>query len=327
MSSIMKIKNTKISSDVWCGQTIEPGEYFEIPSSYRQRWAEDVKVFQDIANGNLVVNNIEEDITNPIEGYEYLEHEMAQDVVSVSEQIIDWDTMKTFFDNNKGAFLNYLESSNDYYLWLCFRSQKSYIPMLEKNTTEGLDFETNYKSRCNINAAVEARIRTCKYGRKQHCRFITLTTANQNNYDNTNYLDVDYADVTYTMIDINKVVTTNNTEAKETWIDWMPAFSYEVRGGSVYIPETLSGDLNLWEIHVVGAPDIPKIYGGSLEFLANPRIKWNRNSKIECNSELDPADVTYYPSMPVANKIRFIFKHPVGAQVEFQIHLNLYIDV
>jgi hypothetical protein len=246
-------------------------------------------------------------------------------VNSTQELNIDWNTLKNFFDSNLGAFLNYVELPDCYYLWLCFRSQKIFIPYLEKNTTECTDFETNYKSKCNIKEAVEARIRTCRYGRKQHCRFITLITSSQGTFDNTNYLDEDYGDVTYTMIDASRNVTTNNSEAKETWIDWMPAYSYEIRGGSVFIPETLVGDLNLWEIHVVGAPDIPRAYGGSLEFLANPRIKWNRNSQIVCNSELDPADVTYYPGIP-ANKIRFIFKHPVGAQVEFQIHLNLYLD-
>jgi hypothetical protein len=246
-------------------------------------------------------------------------------VNSTQELLANWSQIKSFFSGNRGSNLNYVDMGTYYYLWLCFRNQKIYLPNLEKSSTDGVDFETNFKSSCNVPEALESRIRTCKYGRKQHCRFITLTTADQNNYDNTNYLDIDYADVTYTMFDASKNVTTNNAEAKETWIDWMPPYSYEVRGGSVYIPETLPGDLNLWEIHVVGAPDIPKEYGGSLEFLANPRIKWNMGHKIECNSELDPADVIYYPGIP-ANKIRFIFKHPVAAQVEFQIHLNLYKD-
>ena len=325
MSSLVKVKNTKISSDVWCGQTILPGEYFEIPSSYLERWREDVKVFQDIANGNLIVNNGETDYINPVDGRKYLEDDMPQNVTVISEYIIDWTTLKNYFDSNVGAYLNYIELANSYYIWLCFRSQKMFLPDLVKNTAECIDFETNYKSKCNLKEAEESRIRTCKYGRKQHCRFITLVTSTQNSYDNTNYLDVDYGDVTYTMIDSSKNVTTNNAEAKETWIDWMPNYSYEIRGGSVYIPTELVGNLDLWEIHVVGAPEIPQEYGGSLQFLANPRIKWNRGLTIECNSELDPADVTYYPGLP-ANKIRFIFKHPVAAQVEFQIHLNLYKD-
>jgi hypothetical protein len=324
MSRITRIKNNTSQSDVWVGQRIEPGEYFEMPSSHQERWVEDVRVFQDIANARLIINDGEEDITNPIEGFEYLEHSNVESVKSVAENVVTWDIMKSFYQNNKGAYLNYVDLGQSYYIWLCFREQKLYLPSLEKGGAS--DFETNFKSLCNISQANEVRLRTCRYGRKQHCRFVSVVTASQDNFDNTDYLDVDYGDVTYTMIDASRNVTVVNSEAKETWIDWMPQYSYEVRGGSVYIPTELSGDLNAWEIHVVGAPDIPKEYGGCLNFLANPKIKWNRGAKVECNSELDPAEVTYIPGMP-ANKIRFIFKHPVGAQIEFQIHLNLYIDI
>lgn len=267
----------------------------------------------DKAELDLVVTN---HIPTPLEDF-------VQPVQCLSEASVSWAEFKTFYDSNIGSFMNYIEFSSHYYLWLCFRDQKIYVPYLSINSNDATDFETNYKALCNIKEPVESRIRTCKYGRRQHCRFITITTADQNNYDNTDYLDEDYGDVTYTMVDSERNITTTNALAKETWIDWMPNYSYEVRGGSVFIPDTLVGDLNLWEIHVVGAPDIPKEYGGSLEFLANPRIKWNTGKTIVCDSQLDPAEVPYMPGIP-ANKIRFIFKHPVGAQVEFQIHLNLY---
>jgi hypothetical protein len=246
-------------------------------------------------------------------------------VQSLAETSVTWQEYKDFYAiNSKGSYINYIDYPNYYYLWLCFREQKLFVPYLPKGTSDSLDFETNFKAQCNLAQANEVRLRTCRYGRKQHCRFVSVVTASQDNFDNTDYLDVDYGDVTYTMVDASRNVTIVDSEAKETWIDWMPNYSYEVRGGSVYIPTELSGDLNAWEIHVVGAPDIPKEYGGCLNFLANPKIKWNRGAKVECNSELDPAEATYMPGIP-ANKIRFIFKHPVGAQVEFQIHLNLYI--
>lgn len=243
----------------------------------------------------------------------------------IRDVTVDWAILKDLMANNLGVFLNHIDLGDYYYIWVNFKGNKLYLPHLVKTSVEGIEFETSYIARSNLPEASEVRLRTCRYGRRQHCRFITLVTANQNSFDNTDYLDIDYGDVTYTMLDASRNVTLVNSEAKETWIDWMPNYSYEVRGGAVYIPTTLVGDVDLWEIHVVGAPDIPKSYGGSLHFLANPRIKWNRCSKVECNSELDPAEVTYIPGIP-ANKIRFVFKHPVGAQVEFQIHLNLYIS-
>lgn len=322
MSKIVKVKNNKISSDTWVGQTIEPGEYFVIPEAYIHRWVEDIKVFTDIGNGDLIVANSSYDYINPVEGYEYLEGEIS-DVETVSELVVTWSNIKTFFQANSGSYLNYIDLDDYYYIWLCYRQQKLYIPMLTKNTSDATDFETNFKLLCNIAQAPEARLSTCRYGRKLHSRYISFYTATTDGYNNDNYLDVDQGDVTYIMIDADRNVTTNESLCKETWIDFEPQYSLEIAGGDICIPATLPGDQDAWALHVIGAPDYPVQYGGSVQFIANPKLKWAKGSTVTEDESLNPVNIDYVPEYHYT-KIRWIIKHPLGEQAEFQIHMRIY---
>ena len=69
---IIKIKNAKTASDVWVGQTIEPDEYFSIPSQTLINWQENTKVFDNVASKELVVNNGDIDFTNELEGWDWI---------------------------------------------------------------------------------------------------------------------------------------------------------------------------------------------------------------------------------------------------------------
>jgi len=321
-------------------------------------------------------------------------------ISSTGELVLTWDELKNFYTEVGGgnrSYINYVEFSEHYYVWLTFRDQKLYIPHLGKNTTEGTDFETNFKSKCNIPEAPRTRITTNQLGRKLHSRFITFMTSSKDNYDNTDWRDNPYGDLTYTMFDPEGNVTLNDSECKETWIDWMPDYDYEVAGGSLFIPpelanrvisvdnisvtgsealvsstghglrakgmitisgadqpeyngvkkvsevidedtfkypitgspEDATGTIQLeegddaWEIHAVGVPDFPAAYGGDVHFIANPRIKWMKNSHLYIDANLNPAELKYGGVMPT-NKIRFVVKHPLGAQTEFQLNLKVY---
>lgn len=72
MSRIVKVKNTKVTSDTWVGQSIGPNEYFVVPESELSKWSSNAKVFSDIGNGNLLVNNGDSDIADPTLGYQWL---------------------------------------------------------------------------------------------------------------------------------------------------------------------------------------------------------------------------------------------------------------
>lgn len=322
-------------------------------------------------------------------------------VTSIEEIILTWEEMKTYYDNlgSKLAFINFFEFEDYYYIWMTFRDQKFYLPKLFKGTPECSDFETNYKYKSNIPEAPRIRITTNQLGRRMHSRFITFETSDQDNYDNTDWKDNPYNDVTYTMVDPEGNITLDPKLCKETYIDWMPSYDYELSGGTLFIPKeldyrvisiesisisggiatantlenhylrknsmiTISGvdqdnynglkkvlatptptsftfkveDIDVdatgtsiqalegddsWEIHAVGVPDIPEIYGGNVHFIANPRIKWVKGEKLFIDAGLNPAELSYTPGMPT-NKIRFVVKHPIGARSEFQINLVVY---
>lgn len=242
---------------------------------------------------------------------------------TATEPSISWAVFKSFWDITVGAQVNYIEESDHYYMWCSYKGRILCIPQLMKDTPDAIEFEAAYKYKCNLPQALETRLSTCRYGRKMHVRYISFHTATLNGYNNDNYLDVDHGDAAYIMVDVNRNVTTDPALCKETWIDWEPLYSYEIAGGSVYIPSALPGDQDAWALHVIAAPDYPAQYGGSLEFIANPRLKWRTGGWIEEDESLNPVNVDYVPTYHFT-KLRWIIKHPVGEQAEFQIQLRIF---
>ena len=242
---------------------------------------------------------------------------------SIVSQNTTWTVLKNFITNNLGCQLNYIDNGDFYFLWCTYRGHNLYIAHLVKNTSDCTDFETTYKnSVCNIPEATQTRLSTCRFGRKLSSRYISFTTATPNGYNNNNYLGVDFGDVIYTMADVNQNVVTDYTLCTQTWIDWEPTYCYEIAGGSIFVP-TLPADLDLWALYVIAAPDYPESYGGSLAFISNPHLKWVQNQYIIEDESLNPCNVDYVPGYHFT-KVRWIIKHPIGAQVEFQINMRIF---
>ena len=59
-----KLKNNKQTASSWCGQEIQPGEYYTLLLTEEAKWASDDIVLSDIGSGDLVVNNGTADITS-----------------------------------------------------------------------------------------------------------------------------------------------------------------------------------------------------------------------------------------------------------------------
>lgn len=59
---IIALKNNKPVDDVWCGMTIQPGQYYFLEQIELNKWANDHKVIQDIVNGHLIVSDGVNDI-------------------------------------------------------------------------------------------------------------------------------------------------------------------------------------------------------------------------------------------------------------------------
>lgn len=221
--------------------------------------------------------------------------------------------------------LSHLDLGDSYFIWFDWRHMTVAVPSLPKGTTECADFEALFKPISNVSEAERVRITTNKIGRRLHDRYVNFFTASSpSSMDNTDWKDRSFGDFTYTMRDINGASTTDGALAKETWLDFEPTFDYEVSGGWVCIPDVLPGnDDDKWEIHVVGAPDIPAAMGGEIPFICNPRLKWIRGQRLNIDASLNPAELKY-SAVYHTNKIRFVIKHPVGAQCEMQINIKVF---
>jgi len=236
---------------------------------------------------------------------------------------LTWSQLKTYKSQTKVP-LKYIELNDMFIIRACDETFNFECALLKNgdNTTEIADFETNFQEDCNQAQATLSRITTNKIGRRLHDRYISITTADQDNYDNTDYNDDDYGDVTYIMKDINGDATTTDIEAKETWIIFEPTFDYEIWWGKVYVPAVLSGENDdAWECHAIAVPDIPAPTG-CIELIANPRLKWKKGGEVG-KEVVNPAELKY-SEIYHTNKILIIFKHPVGAQCEFQINLAMF---
>lgn len=245
-------------------------------------------------------------------------------VTSVGDIILTWTQLKAFYDSFKPICqLNYVDMSTHYFVWIDFRGQKIYCPELLK--ADAAVFEASYKVKCNINEYMRVRLSTNKAGRRLHSRFVTFKTASTaaDKLVNDNYLNVDYGDVTYTMKNASYVTVTDPSLAAQTIIDFEPPYDYEISSGYVDIPDTLPGTADAWEVYAVAVPDIPAASGGSIELVANARLKWNMGFTVDIDSIINPAEFTY-SSAYHTNKIRFIIKHPIGTSAEFQLQLCLY---
>jgi len=220
------------------------------------------------------------------------------------------------------------------------------VKAIVNDGTDDLDFEEgvvwlsgNYTEATVLNR-IEARTVNCISGRKLHARYISFKTADDQNFDNTGINNQDFGDVTYKMykwVNDSRVLTTTESEAEETWIIFQPAFSFEISGGDVDVPATLSGTEDLWELHVAGNMTLDIATSGAvprIDLIANPRCKFKKGQNVGVDSSLNPAEMPYndpsasYPltgGLPYpTNEIVLVIKHPAGAQAEFQLHLQLY---
>ncbi len=106
----------------------------------------------------------------------------------------------------------------------------------------------------------------------------------------------------------------------KTVLDFEPTFDYEMIGGALRINSNPSQDIRLW---IVGAPDIPAIYGGSKEFASGINLKF---LAPDSSFEIDGRVTKYvtYSAVTHSGKLRVILKHPAGLQVNMQIVIHTY---
>ncbi len=112
----------------------------------------------------------------------------------------------------------------------------------------------------------------------------------------------------------------NLSGCEKTVMDFEPAFDFEMIGGALRIHNNPAEDVRLW---VVGAPDIPAIYGGSKEFASGVNLKFLApDSSFEIDGRVTKF-VTYSP-VTHSGKLRVILKHPAGLALNIQVLIHTY---
>lgn len=59
-----RVKNNTGAEKVWIGQTIQPGEYYELQGQEDKAWSKSTAVIADIDAGVIIMNNGSTDLTN-----------------------------------------------------------------------------------------------------------------------------------------------------------------------------------------------------------------------------------------------------------------------
>jgi len=156
-------------------------------------------------------------------------------------------------------------------------------------------------------------------------RSISFKTADPSTLHNCKPDGTDYDDVTCKCYDANgdEITQAPYTGAVKTVIDFEPEYYYEMIGGGVDIPTTITGGTtNQWYGSCIGVPDIPAESGGSIDLINEVNLEADRDGILT----LDGRGVLglAYSETLHTNKIRFIFKHPAGVSERLQLLFEIF---
>lgn len=247
---------------------------------------------------------------------------------------IEWSVFKAFVIA-RSLSIQWVEDSSFYYLAI-FDGTIKHECSLDKNpsdTTDLDDFVNNFKALGNaslsdIDGIPFMRLKASKKGWSFWAVPIELTTSTLSgslyakDAGGTNIpgitckiYDSDNAEITTAGL-----LNANLNTCVKTIMDFEPAFDYEMIGGQLRINSNPSQDVRLW---IIGAPDIPAIYGGSKEFASGVNLKF---MAPDSSFEIDGRVTKYvtYNSSTHQGKLRVILKHPAGLQVNMQIIIHTY---
>lgn len=249
---------------------------------------------------------------------------------------IEWSLFKQFVDS-RSLSVQWIDLDKKYFLkaYDGVFSIESEVDKYPTDTTELTDFETNYKplgnqrlSQFDTDGANIMRLKAAKKGWSFWAIPIEFTTSllSSNIYCKDSS-GTDIPGITYKIYDAGGVQITvpglaniNLAACTKTVIDFEPAFDYEIIGGALRIHSNPAQDVRLW---IVGAPDIPAIYGGSKEFASGINLKF---MAPDASFEIDGRVTKFltYDATTHQGKMRIIIKHPAGLQLNLQVIIHIY---
>lgn len=242
----------------------------------------------------------------------------------------EWNILKGFV-NSKQLSIQYLDLGDAYELRAFDGVFELSCNMPKDGGTDVVDFETNFKPKGNYrldqrdsDGAPLARIKAAPTGWSYQLRGIEITTGVVGGaLVNKNQANADLSDVTVSCYDANGTLVTdplNNSSIVKTVLDFMPLYDYYIVSGAAKALVTPSTNIYL---SVVGVPDYPPAYGGTKVFIQNINFKYLVNEKVNADGRAAKA-LLYNNPAANTNKLRFLFYHGAGIQMETSLWLELY---
>jgi hypothetical protein len=186
-------------------------------------------------------------------------------------EYLSWDLLKSFL-STRYVGLQFLEDEAAYYLYAFdgnFSVKSKILKVVE--SAELTDFETNYKAAANkvigqtdTDGANIVRLKAAKKGWHTEFHVVTFWTSNLNPTYNKNKAGDDLGFTTAKFYDSSGTLLTDNfTTCVKSVFTWEASYDFEVVGTKFYQKETPT---NAVHMYVIGVPDIPAAYGGSVPF-------------------------------------------------------------
>ncbi len=192
------------------------------------------------------------------------------------------------------------------------------------------DFEANYKPTANArlsqidsDGAVMSRTKVAPSGWSFQLHGIEMETSVVDSVINCDYLGVPIGDSIVTLYNADNAVITSQLVADLTCVrtvmDFEPPYDYYVVGGAIKLTAPASQDIR---VYVVGAPDIPALYGGSKLFIQHVNLKFTQGDGIHADGRA--AKFVGYSATLHTNKLRFIFTHAAGYKLKLALFLEFF---
>lgn len=245
---------------------------------------------------------------------------------------LSWATFKSQL--TAGLTFRYIDIDDNYHVF-AVDGLVHYVCVIPKDSgPDQTDFETNYKnsayssfSQFDTDGAEIVRIKAAKKGWSFWAVPVEITTSTLATMYCKDSAGTDISWVNCKIYNGSNVeITTpglldvNLGTCVKTVVDFEPTFDFEIIGGALRINSNPTQDVRLW---IVGAPDIPAIYGGSKEFASGINLKFLApDSSFEIDGRV--TKFLSYNATTHQGKMRIILKHPAGLQVNMQIVIHIY---
>ena len=206
-----------------------------------------------------------------------------------------------------------------------------------QNDSDLSDFQTHFKASGNTQLDPVTKdnrliVKTSATNRTTNfnLRIMSFYTSKAGSIHNINPVtDADFGDMTLALYQPDGNggwISATDGYATKTVIDWVPHYNYEIIGGTIDIPAILKDSTtDQWYVSAIGVPDYPPAYGGQVPYISEVNLEAATTNRVDSDGRAVSYMAYNYGGMPNTNKMRFIFKHPAGAQQRFQIYIEHFV--